>query len=262
MIEFRSATPADLPRLQSLWRQAFGDEDPFIAQFFETAFAPERSQVALWGGAVCSVLYWFPLLCRGQPMAYLYGVATAQEAQHQGLCTALLRHTHALLERAGAAGILLVPGSKQLISFYRRLDYRPCCPMASLVAARGPDPLPLKRVAPEEYGALRQALLPAGGVRQEGVNLTFQSKLSSLYAGADLLLCAQKQSDGSLLGQELLCRDPEAAAPGVLAALDADAGKFRIPGDQQPPSSRDFAMFLPLHTWRGPAPSYFALAFD
>lgn len=262
MIEFRSATPADLPRLRSLWRQAFADEDAFIEQFFETAFAPERSQVALLGDVVCSMLYWFPLICRGQSMAYLYGVATAHEAQHRGLCTALLRHTHALLERAGAAGVLLVPGTKQLVSFYRRLDYRPCCPMAPLVAARGSDPLLLKQVSPEEYGALRQTLLPSGGVEQGGVNLTFASRLSGLYAGEGLLLCAQKRSDGSILGQELLCRDPESAAPGVLAALEADAGEFQIPGAQRPSSSRDFAMFLPLRAWRGPAPSYFGLAFD
>lgn len=262
MIEFRSAAPADLPRLQSLWREAFGDEEAFIHQFFKTAFAPERSQVALGDGGICSMLYWFPLTCRGQSMAYLYGVATAQEAQHQGIGTALLRHTHALLEHSSIAGILLVPGTEQLVSFYHRLGYRLCCPVARIAAASGPNPLPLKQVSPEEYSALRQTLLPAGGVEQVGVNLAFQSQLSSLYAGENLLLCAQKKLNGSILGQELLCRDPEAAAPGILTTLGASQGTFRIPGAQHPSASRDFAMFLPLQTWQGPAPTYLGLAFD
>ncbi len=138
------------------------------------------------------------------------------------------------------------------------MGYTPCCPQGRMkVQAAGPA-LPLKPVSPRRYGELRRVLLPSGGVWQEGVNLEFQAKLSRLYAGKDLLLAAACQADGTLLASELLCRDPIAAAPRILKTLKAGEGIFRVPYAK----GRPFAMFLPLPPWRGPAPTYFGLAFD
>ena len=256
--EYRSAREGDLPALRELWKEAFWDGDRFLDQFFEGPFAPERSRVAVLEGAVSGALYWFPASCRGQSLAYLYGVATAARLRGRGLCSGLMADTQAYLSAQGIDGMLLVPGSASLFRFYARLGYAPCCPQGRMkVQAAGPA-LPLKPVSPRRYGELRRTLLPPGGVCQEGVNLEFQAGLSQLYGGKDLLLAATRQEDGTLLASELLSRDPIAAAPRILKTLKAREGIFRVPY----PKGRPFAMFLPLATWQGPPPAYFGLAFD
>ena len=52
MIEFRYTKPEDRPRLTALWQEAFGDTTAYIDAFFETAYAPERSRVALIDGEI------------------------------------------------------------------------------------------------------------------------------------------------------------------------------------------------------------------
>ena len=49
--EYRSAREGDVPALRELWKEAFGDGDRFLDQFFEGPFAPERSRVAVVEGA-------------------------------------------------------------------------------------------------------------------------------------------------------------------------------------------------------------------
>lgn len=256
--EYRPAREEDVPALRELWKEAFGDGDRFLDQFFGGPFAPERSRVAVVEEAVAGALYWFPASCGGRRLAYLYGVATAPRLRGRGLCSGLMADTRAHLTAQGLDGILLVPGSTALFRFYARMGYTPCCPQGRMkVQAAGPA-LPLKPVSPRRYGELRRSLLPSGGVRQEGVNLEFQAKLSRLYAGKDLLLAAVYQADGTLLACELLCRDPITAAPRILKTLKTREGIFRVPYAK----GRPFAMFLPLSPWQGSAPTYFGLAFD
>lgn len=148
---------------RELWKEAFWDGDRFLDQFFEGPFAPERSRVAVVEGAVSGALYWFPASCRGQSLAYLYGVATAARLRGRGLCSGLMADTQAYLSAQGIDGMLLVPGSASLFRFYARLGYAPCCPQGRMkVQAAGPA-LPLKPVSPRRYGELRRTLLPPGG---------------------------------------------------------------------------------------------------
>ena len=130
--EYRSAREGDLPALRELWKEAFGDGDRFLDQFFEGPFAPERSRVAVVEGAVSGALYWFPASCRGQSLAYLYGVATAARLRGRGLCSGLMADTQAYLSAQGIDGMLLVPGSASLFRFYARLGYAPCCPQGRM----------------------------------------------------------------------------------------------------------------------------------
>ena len=256
--EYRPAVRTDRPALRALWKQAFQDSEDFLDRFFETAFAPDRSRVAVINGTIVAALYWFPCTCRRQSLAYLYAVATDEAHRRQGLCSGLLADTRRHLIELGFAGILLVPGSAGLFQLYGRMGYIPCCPQGRITAAAAGPALPLKPVSPRRYGELRQELLPPGSVLQEGPGLEFQAGLSRLYAGKELLLAAARQDDGSILAQELLCRDPIAAAPRILKTLKADTGIFRVPYAK----GRPFAMFLPLPAWQGPAPHYFAFAYD
>lgn len=146
--EYRFANRSDLPALRALWQQAFHDSDSFLDRFFHTAFSPARSRLAAVDGVIAAALYWFPASCRGQSLAYLYAVATAPPFQGKGLCTGLMENTRALLDGHGMGGIVLVPGSPSLFSFYGRMGYTPCCPQGRIQARAGGPALPLKRSVP------------------------------------------------------------------------------------------------------------------
>ena len=256
--EYRLAAQEEIPALRELWREAFGDPEPFLDQFFSVAFSESRCAVADSGGVPVGMTFWFPCTCRGQRMAYLYAVATRKDLRGQGICTGLLTWVRDCLSARGVAGMLLVPETGALARFYGAMGYRPCCPQGRIRASASGPAVLLKPVSPRRYGELRPALLPAGAVLQEGCSLEFQASCSRLYCGKELLLSARVQEDGTLLAQELLCRDPVAAAPGILKALKVPSGIFRVPYGK----GRPFAMFLPREGWSGPAPAYFAFAFD
>lgn len=254
---YRHAAAADLPALRLLWQEAFQDSEEFLDRFYSTGFSPRRSLLATEGSRILGAAYWFDGTCRGQKIAYLYGVATGRAFRGQGVASGLLDALHRLLAVQGVRGVLLVPGSENLFSFYARLGYRPCSPVSSLRATPKGPALALHPIGPRLYGALRARMLPPGSVIPEETSLRFQSQLARLYAGRKLLLCCYREN-GILQARELLCPDPVRAAPGILKALHLPTGSFRFPA----PNGRNFAMFHPLPGFQGPDPSYLGLAFD
>ncbi|MBE6946153.1 MAG: GNAT family N-acetyltransferase [Ruminococcaceae bacterium] len=256
--EYRMAKLEDVPALRELWKEAFGDSDAFLDQFFGTAFSTRRCHVMAEGEDIQSVVYLLDCSCGGQQMAYVYAVATKAACRGQGLCNTLMDRVHRELEAQGFAATILVPGTRELVRFYAKMGYVPCAPRGKIRAtASGPATI-LKAVSPRRYGELRRDLLPPGAVLQEGVSLDFLATQARLYAGKDLLLAATVLPDGTLLGQELLCRDPIAMAPKILKALRVQEGIFRIPW----PNGRPFALFRPLEKWEGEKPGYLGFAFD
>ncbi len=69
--EYRSAREGDVPALRELWKEAFGDRDRFLDQFFEGPFAPERSRVAVVEGASAEPSTGLPPPAGAQSLAYL-----------------------------------------------------------------------------------------------------------------------------------------------------------------------------------------------
>ena len=116
-------------------------------------------------------------------------------------------------------------------------------------SAKAGETIPIRRLSPEEYTALRREYLPAGGVVQENGAMEFLASWAGLYGGGDFLLAMT--ADG--VGQELLGNAD--AAPGILGALGLERGSFRVPGEEP------FAMFRSLSEddWQ---PGYFGLAFE
>lgn len=248
-----SPTPALLPQLRQLWKDAFGDGDAFLDSFFSTAYAPERCRCVTVDGRLAAALYWFDVCCSDQKMAYVYAVATAPAFREQGFCRALMGNTHNHLAALGYRGALLVPDGEALTRMYTGLGYRPCSGIREFVCSMGSEPVFLRRIDAKEYARLRRDFLPPGGVIQEGENLNFLETYAEFYAGLDFLLAAIRE-DHRLLGLELLGNTD--AAPGILSALGAAAGEFHAPGTALP-----FAMFLALKPGTE-APSHFGLAFD
>ena len=114
--------------------------------------------------------------------------------------------------------------------------------------AQAGEPIPIRRLSPEEYAALRREYLPAGGVMQENGAMEFLASAAELYVGADFLLAMSGEFGLELLGNAH-------GAPGILGALGLERGSFRVPGEES------FAMFRSL-TGEDWLPGYFGLAFE
>lgn len=243
----------DLAGLKGLWREAFQEEEAFLVAFFETAYAPERCRcVKAEDGTVAAALYWLDAEFAGQKLAYVYAVATGREFRGQGLCRKLMGETHRVLAEQGYAGALLRPADAGLREMYAGMGYVDCCSVSEISCEAG-EAVALRRIGGAEYGRLRRELLPREGVVQEGESLALLERCADLYAGEDFLLAAVSEGE-ELRGMELLGN--ELAAPGVLAALGFESGRFRVPGDGE-----GFAMFRGLRDGVR-VPGYLGLVFD
>ena len=238
--------------LKELWHLAFGDEAEFIELFFRTAYSPERCLYLTEENRVTAALYWLDCEYRNQKQAYIYAVATHPDHRGTGLCRKLMDKTHVLLKEQGYHAALLRPADAGLRRMYGKMGYRDATDVTEFDATAG-TPVSLRKVDAGEYARLRRQFLPEDGVLQEGVSLDYLAAYTNLYAGADFLL-AGAFYDGAFTAAELLGnRD---AAPGILAALGFEKGRFRCPGTEIP-----CGMFLPLAE-DAAAPGYLGLVFD
>lgn len=240
--------------LRRLWREAFGDSEAFLDIFWQTAYSSDRCRCVTMNGECAAALYWFDCQWNGAPLAYIYAVATGKAYRGQGLCHRLMEDTHRHLAARGYAGAVLVPGEESLFRFYERMGYRICSGVQTLTCAAATEPQELHEIGCEEYALCRRALLPYGGVVQEGENLTFLARQARFYACDGLVLAARREGE-ELIGIELL--GDLTRAPAVLSVLGCTRGTFRTPGDEIP-----FGMYLPLADDAPPPPAYFGLAFD
>ena len=233
--------------LRTLWTECFGNEENWIDAFFSTAFDPTHVCCLRRQGRLAAALCWMDTYCQGRPLAYLYAIATAPEHRQQGLCRELMGKAHDLLARQGYAGAILVPGDEGLRQMYGKMNYVNFGGIRRFCAEAG-EPIPIRRLSPAEYAALRREYLPAGGVIQENGAMEFLASATELYVGADFLLAMAGDVGLELLGNAH-------GAPGILGALGLERGSFRVPGEEP------FAMFRSLtgEDWQ---PGYFGLAFE
>ncbi len=243
-----------IPLLRKLWKEAFGDTDAFLDAFFTTAFAPERCRCVFENNIPIATLYWFNCEYDGQPVAYLYAIATAVSHRGQGLCKQLMQDTHKYLKSLGYLGALLVPGESSLFDFYKQLGYTTTCYLQEFTCSAEDQNLSLRLISSGEYAFLRRKYLPVGSVIQEGENLAFLQTECKFYAGEEFLLAA-KITDSHLYGAELLGNAE--VAPGLVHHLGCNDGTFRCPGSEKP-----FAMYLPFNPTNKITPSYLGFAFD
>lgn len=237
----------EMDALRTLWTECFGNEGNWIDGFFRTAFDPAHVCCLRRQGRLAAALCWMDATCAGRKLAYLYAIATDPAFRRQGLCRELMRKTHDHLAQQGYAGAILVPGSEGLREMYEKMRYVNCGGIRRFSANAG-EPIPIRRLSPEEYTALRREYLPAGGVVQEKGAMEFLASGAELYAGGDFLLAMSEDFGLELLGNAH-------AAPGILGALALERGSFRAPGEEP------FAMFRSLSgdDWQ---PGYFGLAFE
>ena len=242
-----------LPRLVTLWKEAFGEYDGFWELFLETAFLPDHCRCILEGGQVTAGLYWFDCNCGEDRIAYIYAVVTDPRHRGRGLCRKLMEEVHALLKNRGYASVMLVPADEGLREMYRKMGYGNCTTIGKLTCGAGKNPVDIQNISTEKYASLRREFLPEKSVLQEGIQLPFLAAQAQLFAGLDFLLAAWRDED-TLHGMELLGNTD--AAPEILRALGCKNGEFQIPGREQP-----FAMILKLSE-TAVTPDYFGFSFD
>lgn len=242
--------------LRRLWKEAFGDTEEFLDDFWRTAFDVKRCRCVVTDGQVTAALYWFDCMCMEKSIAYVYAVATAEAYRGRGISHALMEDTHRHLAKLGYEGAVLVPGSEELFYFYEGMGYRVCSTVHEFscnAAAKGEE-VSLRSIDKTEYARLRRQMMPVGGVVQENENLEFLETQAQLYTGSGFLLAARKEA-GQLIGVELL--GDETKAPGIVKVLGCARGTFRTPGEGRP-----FAVYLPFERSAFFKPAYFGLAFD
>lgn len=253
-IEIGALKANDRLALRALWKEAFGDTDEFLNLFEQTAYSPKRARRLTVDGTCAAALYWFDCECDGQKIAYLYAIATAKAYRGQGLCRMLMEDTHKHLRTLGYTAAILVPSEESLFGFYEKLGYAAATRISEFACEASDETVELLRIGEEEYGTLRRAMLPVGGVVQERDNLCYLSAQAELYRGEGVLLAARREKE-TLVGIELL--GDVSAAPKILCTLSMPKGKFRTVGQD-----REFSMILFLNAEKGQIPTYFGLAFD
>lgn len=251
MTEYRHTALPDRELLTNLWKQAFGDERAYIDVFFETAYAPERSLGAWVDDTLAGTLYWFDCILDGERVAYLYAVATDRNFRGQGIASALMERTEAILRDRGYAAAVLSPGSESLFRFYQRLGYVTGGFRKEQPVLAG-APVPVQELDGEEYARVRRGLLPAGGIRQEGENLAFLARFARFYAGEGFCAAVFR---GDAFCPEYL--GAEKLLPGFLGAVGLEAASVRLPGGEVP-----VAMIKELKKGALPNPFYLGFPFD
>lgn len=224
MTEFRYTTMEDRPGLTRLWQEAFGDETAYIDAFFETAYAPQRSRVAVVDGEIAAMHFWFDCELEGEKLAYLYAVATDKRFRGRGVATKLMEDGEAILKERGYAGAILSPGSESLFRFYADRGYETVGYRSEERIMAG-APIPIREVGEQEYAAIRRKLLPENGIRQEGENLRFLHRFSRFYAGAGF--CAAVYGSEAFLPEFL---GDAKNLSGLLGALGVAEASVRMPG--------------------------------
>ena len=148
-------------------------------------------------GEVAAALYWFSCEVGGQPLAYIYAVATAKQFRGKGLCRQLMADTHTHLKSLGYAGALLVPGDPGLREMYRAMGYRDMTTNKKISCKAG-KAIHLDEIGAEQYAQLRRERLPENAVLQEGENLRFLEHTAQFYRGEDVILCAAQENGGKM----------------------------------------------------------------
>lgn len=281
-MRIRLSTPADIPTLRLLWELAFGDSGPYVDNFFDNYYRPERMIVLEEGNVVRAMTAWFDttfVLPEGGEFraAYLYAVATHPDCRGRGLAGKLLAWADDYFRTLNIPAVTTVPAEPSLHNFFASNGFRECFCHDELTAVpveKLPAPFTLEAVPPARYGQLRERLLadrphiffPIDAlIYQEGC---CRISGGGLYkADTDygtVVLCAEGMTDGTLLLKELLGQP--AACDTLLKhlpeLLSSFSGIYRVPGKNIP-----FGMLKWLdkslgNQWNWEILGYLGLAFD
>jgi len=284
----RLSTPADIPAQRELWELAFGDSGPYVDNFYNTYYRPERVIVLEEGGQVRAMTAWFDttFVLPGEGefrAAYLYAVATHPDCRGRGLSGRLLAWADEYFRAQGIPAVTTVPAQPSLHQFFGANGFRECFRLTER-EVRAED-LPsaeegtvLRLVSPAEYGAAREALLadvPHIAYPEEA--LAYQAGCCALSGGGlfvgktsagPVCLCAEGAGDGLVVVKELLGSPTAKRLISAQLPQTAPAQRWLVREvAPQGVESWKFAMLKWLdegrnRTWDWNREGYLGLAFD
>ena len=292
MLHTRFSTPEDIPAQRQLWKLAFGDEDSYIDNFYDTYYQPQRVIVLEEEGQVRAMFAWFDTLFSipgNEPVraAYVYALATHPDCRGRGLAKELLTQGGRLLKDLGVPLMTTVPAEPSLHNFFSDNGFRECFIHAQyeLTPTAAPFTLPgveLKQVSPQEYDAVRKELLAdCARIDYPDEALTYQAgccKLSQggLYVGSapfggKSCVCVERTPDNMMVAKEFLgSHDARMFMHAELARMAPNLRWIiRCPLEYAPPGAavKKFGMLRWLDeavdaAWDPDATGYLGLAFD
>ncbi len=106
-----------------IWKQCFGETDVSVFTFLSRYYFEHCAFAEMVEGHVVSMVFMIPCQTSLGLGAYLYGVATLPQYQHQGISTRLVHKALAECRDKGADFSFLIPGDPELADFYGRFGY-------------------------------------------------------------------------------------------------------------------------------------------
>ena len=282
MEHIRLSTPADIPAMRELWALAFGDSGPYVDNFFDNYYRPERMIVLESDGTVRAMTAWFDTTFvipeDGEyRAAYLYAVATHPDCRGKGLAGRLLAWADGYFRTLDIPVVTTVPAEPSLHNFFGANGFEECFSHDELTAppaVPGPAPFSLEPLDIEAYGRLRETLLEGTPhISFPADALVYQSGCCRISGGglytADTgfgpaALCAEGMADGRLLLKELLGQ-PSACDTLLnhLSKLLPDfSGIYRIPGRNVPFGMVKYLKKTSSNSRNPRFSAYLGLAFD
>lgn len=232
----RLATREDLEDLKEIWRLCFGDEESFIALYFQSRDWISETAILEADGRIVSMLTMIPVRMVDETgvscsASMLYAIATHPNYRKRGYADRLIEFSNQYLVSKQTNISLLVPASEELFRFYEKLGYQngffireailtrddvtrtPASTAKGSILPNRPS-VHAVTVEPLQYNRIRRNLL--GGhsyLDYRDDEIAFQKNLASLFH-ADLFAlkideaigcaCAERISEDEVILKELL----------------------------------------------------------
>ena len=118
-LRFRLSREGDVPALQRLWAEVFGDGEELIGAFFRLLWRPEDCAVAKSGGEIAAMGFCIPgAVARGARCSYIYAMATAERYRGLGAAREIGLGLIADAFASGADLVATLPAEDSLCRWY------------------------------------------------------------------------------------------------------------------------------------------------
>lgn len=143
-----------VPRLKKLWKICFGDSDEYIDNFFENAYAPERTLVSICDGEVAGAAYLFPCEIGNRRGSYLYAGGVFPEFRRRGLYEEMM---HAWADWCIERDIIpfLKPADDKLWDYYEKIGFGEFLGGRRIELTDGDMECRITKIGAEEFCSMR-----------------------------------------------------------------------------------------------------------
>lgn len=115
----------DESECKNLWQSVFGDDDEFVDEFIMHHFSSRRMlRMTDPDNRYLSMLHIIPFTSEIGRVAYIYGVATHDEARGRGYATTLMSSAMKMIEADLFDAALLIPSEEWLKGFYSKFGFK------------------------------------------------------------------------------------------------------------------------------------------